>query len=656
MQKTPQKAQRKAQRKAQPKNQKPNRVPTVPAPSAMVRDPRLLSRFMSVVLLNRDEGGWHFRRPQGGTWPAGTRHLTEVDLLAHLTGACWIGCRAPADGITDRLALDIDVDPEPGRTATAEQLADRDRRYRLVRHAFGHQHVPLVVRTPRGGLRVLYRIPLQPLAGLVDGLHEGLVADVLRGLEGGEVRNGSLEVFPQPRKIDRLPLGRAMPILCPETLVESSAAVIGPKRKDTFGEDRLAHGLEIVERWHAAPLVTLVPHLNSMPRVSRPRAAEVVRRATSRSAASPDIVVAPTADPKRMLDSAVALASSAAMPQRSIEIGVHDVEAPGTRRIVEWAQGLAMMVAPERFAQFGLAPGYSHEEFARVLATWLSRHHNGNSAEWREAERTGGSVDAALELFVARYLNADGRDGSNFVERLERVVAVLAPARRRVLHLDAAERRMYLAAVTGLRGASRFRAEVWVLQFGRLVKRLLRRAMRRGVPPVPIEREPGHRVVRLRIPARWLEGLDYGKGSAAHAMEGASRYCHYLKLLEDAGVVRPLGDVVRPTSARARIVDGRRVGFAQVYEIAAPNMRVTVGEVGVDPRVLRHALATSGLTRYRRPISLDQALHCLALASASRGLDPSYGRAICGWVLEVARTLSVSALGGRVGDGVLEAP
>src|SRR5687768_2857436 len=90
-------------------------VPTVPRPRHQLRDPRLLERFKRVVLVNPDVGGWHFRPLTDRGWPVEMRVLRDADLLAHLTGACWIGCRVPADGETDRIALDIDMRTDPGR-------------------------------------------------------------------------------------------------------------------------------------------------------------------------------------------------------------------------------------------------------------------------------------------------------------------------------------------------------------------------------------------------------------------------------------------------------------------------------------------------------------------------------------------------------------
>lgn len=622
-------------------------VPTVPPPALTLRDPGLLERYKRIVLLNRDVFGWHFRPLTFRGWPLVKRVLGDADLLAHLDGGCWIGCRAPADGLTDRLAFDIDVDTEPGRAPTPEQLADRDRRYWLVRHALGLEHVPLVVRTPRGGLRVLYRIPVQPLAGLIDGLDEGLVPDVLRAVDGLAVANGVVEVFPQPRKVDRLPLGRAMPILCPTSLAVLAEAAVGPQKDAGFDEARLEGALALVERWHATPLDTLVPHLHTLPTVGKP-AADVKRR-RGRARVAPDLVVGPATDPGS-LSAPDAQESAPEVPQRAIVLGVHRLVAPHTRHEVEWTQGLAMMVAPERFREFGLTTRWAPEQFAHALATWLMTHHDGYSEEWAAAVREGGSDQAARDAFTARYLRPDGADGSNMVQRLARIAESIVPTRRRVLCLSGAERRMYLAAVVGRRGAHRFRAEVWVLGFARLVQRLYRRAVRRGERPAAHQTESGRWVVRLRIPASWLEGLDYGKGAAKHAIGSPSRYREYLQLLVDAGLVRVRGGIVRPNSQWARTVNGKRLGLAQVYEVPLPNLNVTLGEVGVDPYALKTALRSDELTKYGRTIGLDQALHCLVLARDPQGVQRAYGRESAKWVRKVADHL---APGGSHAYGVI---
>ena len=626
-------------------------VPTVPLPTLTLRDPGLLERYTRVVLLNRDVFGWHFRPRTFKGWPLEKRVLGEGDLLAHLTGACWIGCRSPADGLTDRLAFDIDVDAEPGRDPTPEQLADRDRRYWLVRHALGLEHVPLVVRTPRGGLRVIYRVPVQPLAGLIDGLDEGLVPDVLRAVEGLAVANGVVEVFPQPRKVDRLPLGRAMPLLCPASLVVVAEAAMGPQKDAAFDEVRLAGALALVERWHATPLDTLVPHLRTLPKVRKP-AADVERR-RGRAPAAADLVVGPATDPGSLSIPDARQESASEVPQRAIVLGVHRLVAPHTRHEVEWTQGLAMMIAPERFREFGLTTRWTPEQFAHALATWLMTHHDGYSKDWAAAVREGGSDAAARDAFAARYLRPDGADGSNMVQRLARVVESIVPMRRRVPCLSAAERRMYLAAVVGRRGAQRFRAEVWVLAFARLVQRLYRRAVRRGERPAAHQTESGRWVVRLRIPASWLEGLDYGKGAAKHAVGSPSRYLEYLQLLVDAGLVRVRGGIVRPNSEWARTVNGKRIGLAQVYEVPLPNLNVTLGEVGVDPYALKTALRSDELTKYGRTIGLDQALHCLALARDPEGVQRAYGRESAKWVRKVADKLAPG--GSRVYGAIADA-
>ena len=627
---------------------------TVPPASQTVRDPGLLERYQRVVLLNRSTYGWHFRPRSYKGWPLVRRALTESDLLAHLTGACWIGCRAPSAGHTERLALDIDVDGVPGRDPTLAQLADRNQRYWQVRGVFGREHVPLVVQTPRGGLRVLYRIPEQPLAGLIDGLEDGLVPDVLRGA-GLVVANGELEVFPQRRKIDRLPLGRAMPLLCPDTLTVVADPAVGPHKKDAFDEGRLAHALAVVEAWHAVPLDTLVPHLRGLERVPRPARATGVLR-PGRPPRTSDVVVGPAMDPeqhaRQQAEAALegegpgdegsgreAIGDDALggdVPRAEILIGTHKLVAPRTRHEVEWRQGLSMMLEPQGFGAFGLGRQFTNEEFARALAIWLSRNHNTLSREWDDAVAAGGSEAAAVERFTARYLAPDGRDGSCLVDRLARVAHSIKPTRRRVPLLSVAERRLYLSAARGLDGAQRYRAEVWMLSFARLAKRYYLHAERQGVAPEPLQTSDGRWVVRLRIAAKQLESLDYGKGSVAHAAERPSRYLQYLGMLEDAGLARVLGDVVRPNSPRAK--GGR--GLAQVIEVALPDLRVTVGEVGIDPRELAPRLKVSGLKAFGRDISIDQALHCLALAANPRGIPPGYGRDTIARVRDVASKLA----------------
>ena len=173
----------------------------------------------------------------------------------------------------------------------------------------------------------------------------------------------------------------------------------------------------------------------------------------------------------------------------------------------------------------------------------------------------------------------------------------------------------------GLKGVRRYRAEVWVLAFARLAKRFYLHAKKSGVAPPALRTSDDRWVVRLRIAAKRLEALDYGKGAVAHAAERPSRYLQYLGMLEDAGLVRVLGDAVRPNSPRAR--GGR--GLAQVIEVALPELRVTIGEIGVDPRELAPRLQASGLKAFGRVISIDQALHCLALAADPRGIPAEYG-------------------------------
>ena len=286
---------------------------SAPVPSDLVR------RYARVVRMSERPGTWHRQVSYPGAFPASRTPLTEHDVAGVLAQRHHIAVRSSEDGLTDRFAFDLDCGSEA-------EVPHRDRHYWAIRRIMGEHRVPLVYRTPSGfGLRVVYRVPEMPLERVITGSRTGLVAEVLRAA-GLPVRPGEIEVYPQRRQADRLPLGKNMPLLDPETLEPIAEGAVGNR----YDEQLVRRGLALFERWHATVYDDLVPYLESLP-------GEPLVRAVAEDRACGD-------------EHFVRAGSGVRPSVTTLQLVHHGLWAPSTRYASEWLVGLAILMALERFS------------------------------------------------------------------------------------------------------------------------------------------------------------------------------------------------------------------------------------------------------------------------------------------------------------------
>jgi hypothetical protein len=546
------------------------------------------------------------------------RHMTPDDLRAVLGHACHVGVYAPADGLTDQIAFDLDC-MDGG-------IADRNARYWAIRQAMGSNHIPLVHATPSGtGLRVRYRIPGMPLARVITGRETGLVADVLRGA-GIIVRPGAVEIFPQANQADRLPLGANMPLLDPQTLEMLPDAAIGTH----YDEGTLRGALARLAAWRAAPCEDLVPYLESLPGAPRVRVV---------------VVEEAGADAEFVRDGSRVRPSDAT--RRLITTGLHE---PASRYRAEFRVALAGVLAPEVLEPFGLTRAGDDEDLARAVARWLAEKNGGWSREWDDS-LAGCSPDEATSRWVARYLVRSAATGEHFVDRVRAAAARLDGGLRTTLLLADEERRevMALAECAGLCGSGLYRAEVWIVSLVRAVKSIVRHHLHAGTPLDEVEDE-GCRFVFVPIAARWMEGWAYGSGGRGRG-DGPPipNYARYRQIMMDARWMR----LARYSPTKIAFNHGRRppddmAREASVYAVRMPRLDVCVREVGVDAVELERVAMESGLTMSGRALSLDEAHHVLWLHRAGVDGPERYGRRLGGRVASYGQVLE-AALGKLMG-------
>lgn len=549
--------------------------------------PMILERYRRLVPLECGAGEWNRQERYGGAFVNEKRPLGDEHLQRMLAHGPWLACPARRDGTTDRVGFDLDC-------AGSFDRRRRDALYWSIRRLFGAHRVPLVYGTPSGhGLRVYYAIPRIALARLVTGRHTGLVADVLRA-EAIPVRSGVLEIFPQSTQVDRLPLGRRMPLLDPETLEPIAGAAIG----DVFNLEMLLGALDVMERWLAAPCVDLVGHLESLPRAARP------------------LVVSPRRD--EGLEEGFVRTATGLSPSRAIQRLVGEgLAGPHSRYHAEWRVGIAMLLEPALFAELGLTNAGDDEQVARTLTRWVDERNNGHSQEWAKMVRACRSLEAARRTWAERYLARGATTRAHMVDRLRRAVAALDGSLRRTFLVSEAERQglVAIAEAKRLTNSRLFRAEVWLASYQRAVKSIIEYRDRRGLL-APERVRSGVRTVVVPIAARWMEGWQFGKG----------RYGEYRKLLLDAGRLRLAQFSPTVAAFRGGVRPPDDLAFeASEYEVWLPEMDLLVHDVGVDPRTLKRALEEVGPTMSGRPITLDTAHHILWLCRSGMPLRRRYG-------------------------------
>lgn len=572
--------------------------------------PELLHRYNAVALPDLAPGMWH-RQQKGGKF---YRKLYQggVDAIeSHILGRHWIACRASYSASIDWLSFDLDSRSEED---------DPWERYLLLRRIMGREHVPLVYRTPSGGLRVRYRIPATPIHELIVNRSRGLVADVLRG--GGLcVRLGRVEIFPQRKQPDRLPLGRHMSLLDPETL----EVLAGCELEYPFSLPAFTRALERLETWYAAPLEGLLNHLRDSPRCAPVR---VVSDEEFTSTEKADFI--------RASDGTVRLGP------KSVALVTEGLVRPSSRFSSEFAVGMAMAVRPEEFRPYGLRTLFTPRQHAYAIAGWLADHHNGHSQEWNASYARHGSVDAVVEEFAARYLEPTGGTGLNMIDRIMRAVHAVDPNSHRIRQLTPEEwATIFRWADQHFRpGSERLKFEVWTGAFFRALKEIIRyhegRVLEPGAPRRYEALDDGYGTewVKVELSAEWQETWPYGSGGHGRR----TSYLRYRSVLEAEGVLQKVAAHLSPWQRDRHAPDDAR-GEASIFIVRRP-ADATISDVRVPPWLLKRAC--SGITVSGRACTLDHAYHALAATSNGEDVRKRYGYSASTRLRERAELLSAS--------------
>jgi hypothetical protein len=554
-----------------------------------VKNPAIVQRYARVVQLNRDGGRWNRQRKYRKAFPVLFFPLPDSEIEEMMEHRHWLGCCAPTDGLTDRLAFDID-------SKTVEGLAMRDDRYWRLRALLGMERIPLVYQTPSSyGLRVVYRIPETPLIELVEDFKAGLVPDVLRAA-GLPPEDGSIEVYPQVKRADRLPLGRRMPILDPESLLP----VAGPRIGDEFDPDALDWALRLIEAWHARPISDLKDHLHRLPRMSADTIPKLTQGPVQSRPALAPVESSPSRDVSRLFD-----------------VGL---TGPGQRRQAECDVGRHFIAHPTDYPHFGLSEFPTDREIAEAIARWLAERNNGHSSDWNRAVRQYGGVEEAKAVFVELYLTPHRLTGETFIDRLRRAPIVKDKSRRRVNELSSKERNRILEIAERHFpvGVARYRFECWLFGYLRSVKRIVTSHHKnRTLKTADLDPLSGKPRVLLQIHSRWMRNWPYGDGQDC---AGAARYRQYVRILVEEGVLQ------KHQSHRARNISRTGKGTSTVFVLRCPDLTVRAADLDVDPRDLK--VAIQGLMRRAgKEIDLSDAYHALHVQRHVSDLTRRYGRA-----------------------------
>jgi hypothetical protein len=374
----------------------------------------------------------------------------------------------------------------------------------------------------------------------------------------------------------------------------------------------LAGALARMEAWHSAPDDGLVERLEQLPRVPELRVVQAAQDDGSEHVG--------------WVRRAAGIQPSAA----TLRLVHHGLSGPSSRYAAEFRVGIACLLAPTHFREYGLLDPRVDEQVADAIAGWLAARHNGWSKEWylsRQGRRRDGGCAAA---WAARYLTRSAA-GDHMIDRVRRTVAGLDGSLRSTSLLAPAERLQLMAiAEDAYRqpGARRYRCEAWLLTFQRRLKEIIAYHSRRGTP-LKQEIEGGHRVVSAEVCARWLQGYPGGDG----------RYTEYRQLLIDRGLMR----LEEPSPMYKDRWAGERRALelaapAHRYVVRVPDLSVQVRDVGVDRTALRAAAAT--LRVDGRPLTLDEGHHVLWLRARRVNLKARYGRSRAGLLDDIGAQLT----------------
>ena len=538
------------------------------------------------LLINPDPGGWADQTHHPGDFCVRHRKLRETDIKRVLAGKIWIATYAPANGLVDRVEFDLDCKEGPGGAR------DRDQRYWAIRELVGAERRPLVVQTPsKWGLHMSYRIPPTPLKEISPERRSGLIAEVLRAW-GLDVEKGAIEVFPQATQCKRLPIGRSMAILDPQSL---QPLVEAPERPTPESSEWWRFS-ELILEWYSAVDDRLIPDLRALAQEKRALLGPS-REAGCRPGAPPMSVC---------IDTRVGTASKALIAQ--------GLTRPSMRYDVEFRVGAAIWRDPELFHALGARRPLTRENVARTLAAWLSEHHNDLSQEWRADLRRLGSPEEVIATWTGRFLHPDPRSGEAPVDRMLR--AALAQSRDCGLVAPSDMTRILdVSQDLFPPGPDRYQLEVWTCALLRAVKSVVR-----------YHRTLGHDVtegdgyVEVALLAAWMERWPWG---GSHP-KGVRNYVRFRDALLSKGwivpVSRPIWYVAGP----------ERPGVATRYRIRTPSpvrsSELPLHRATVEARI--GSIPVNG-----RMLSLDEAYHALMIddgitATPSRRYGPSLGRKI----------------------------
>lgn len=570
----------------------------------------VLDRYVAVASPNLGSGCWHRQDAYGDPFYCQHSAGTRADLAAMLLGRNWIACRAPADGLIDRISIDIDAQREPHDT--------RDR-YDVLRKVFGTDRVPLVFRTPGGGLRVLYRIPRTPIERLITGPKTGLVADVLRaaGMAPGK---GFIKIFPQAGLPDRLMLGARSPLLDPEALNPLPGCELGTEHDEVV----LRNCLVRAEAWHGSPHEDLVSHLADAPQLG------CVQLVVTKDDASEDSLFIRGADGRL---------SRSGLLARLVEGGL---TAPKSRFDSEFLVAMAMALEPERFAAYGLKPLFTPPHLARAVGWWLADHHNGFSEEWNQSVARHASTEAAVTAWAERYMKPSQATGLNMVDRVMRAVRSADPLATRVRQVTDREwGALFRLGQRHFRGAALMKFETWTGAFYRAVKEAIH--YHQANPPAEGETRrleiltDGNGVdwVEVELAAEWQESWAYGGGGGKGK---PMSYRVYRGVLEREELVLQR-TAHRNYAAEYSDVPEGTPGLAASYLLLRPS-EATLRDVAVAPWLLKEACA--GIQISGRACELDHAYHALFAAENVRDLRKRYGYHAAKAIRERAATLRVN--------------
>jgi len=524
-----------------------------------------------------------------------SQELRDGDILEHLVGTRWIGCRLPNGRPLDRVVIDIDC-------KGPSDVAWRDERYWRVRGAFGRERIPLVYATPTGeGIRVAYRIQDTPYEDIRPRHGRGPMHGFLEH-HGLEMRNGVIEVFPAHSHLDRQMFGASMPFLCPDTL----SPLIGARgRPFRAGDGELETAVEHCEQWFLREdpglpamiggfAVKTPPSRRGSVSVQGPRAEPFHRRGTARQTRTGEGHILPL---------------------------VVGLESPSTRHEVEFLVGAALWRWSDQFSDLARGQQPSRETVALALARWLSQNHNGMSKEWLQSVDEHGARKAVWR-WRERYLTP-GPDGDAPIDRMARLARTLGRKAPVTPQLTESEHRsvqllsLYLASeFSGT--MDRYQWEIWTSHFVAAVRRQVMRGGKSG----------DDRLSAAQLAAEWMSEWPYGR-----------HYRRYLGLLtreSSGGSGRPEAVQVlwRP--------EGRGKGIAAIYRVPW----LDLGDRRLpQPRPEKVRKGIEGITHQGRPVTLEEAYHAIHRTTRGPDLNRTFGISTANRIRRIA---AAARNGGRI--------